>query len=133
VDQLEAAAGLAVRLADRPAALEETLQLALRLPGGEAGLPIVAHAGAGIVRVLVESGLERPVGAPVDEWVHALTAARAEITGRRGTLIVARAPREVAARFDFEGALEPGVLRLLRGIRERFDPAGTLASRRSVP
>jgi glycolate oxidase FAD binding subunit len=131
LDQLEAAAGLSVRLADRPAALKDTLRLALRLPGGEAGLPIVAHAGAGIVRVLAESEPERPVGTPVDEWVPALGAARAEITGRRGTLIVAKAPREITALFEPEGELDRGVLRLMHGIRERFDPVGTLAPQRS--
>lgn len=144
LSRLEAGAALAVRLADRPSALAATLELAQGLPGVAAGeAPVVAHAGAGIVRVLVGAqGAGQPTRHPglvSDEgWELALRAARATLSARRGTLRLAGAHGEhsvhvghgahrvPAAWLDIVSTSSPTVARLQREIRARFDPAGIL-------
>jgi hypothetical protein len=141
LDRFEAGATLVVRLADRPSLLAGTLETALALPGGAGGvLPIVAHAGAGIVRVLAPA----PAPAELTEWQRALAGAGTALASRRGTLLVRRGAGALSsslasgatgtgggmdARVGMLGAgggTGAGVLRLQRGLRERFDPAGTL-------
>lgn len=92
LDRVEGSAGEVLRLAGRSSSLTTTLDTAMELarraaPGLRSSeLPIMAHAGDGIVRVLLPAGPEQP---PVAQP-------------------------------------SPSVVRLMRGIRERFDPAGIL-------
>lgn len=113
--------GLAAR--DVPASAEHGVQPRDRPP------VLLAHAGVGIVRWLVDAedfGVARQ-----ERWAEALSAARAKLTARRGTLIVARAPAGLTGRLDAYG--DPGpALRLMRGLKAEFDPAGVLAGGRFV-
>lgn len=68
---------------------------------------------------------------PISPLTDALIEARAALAARRGTLIVARAPREVMEALDPWGDVGPA-LRLMRGLKEKFDPAGVLAPGRFV-
>jgi FAD/FMN-containing dehydrogenase len=138
LERLESEAAFTVRLADRPAELARTLELALRLPAPSGTLPLVAHAGCGIVRVLASLPEDRSA------WSAALAAARNELASRRGTLRVI--PSSSVSRTPFgtvptgqtpagpshtnqSFAADPNstLNRLMEGIRQSFDPAGTLA------
>lgn len=144
LSRLEGNAEVVIRLADRPSALTETLASARSLPGA-ADLPVIAHLGAGIVRVLA------PLAEPDEEWLGALEWIGARLAARRGSLIVrGRGGESVDTRphgRDSRGTpvavpkrsgtpagwprpvadIDPAVSRLERAIRERFDPAGLLA------
>jgi len=140
---LGATAPLFLRLAGPPAALEGTLRLAARCaeasgmmgadgshaPGrsgavGPSGL--AAHAGTGVVRLWGTV----PADAP-DRLAGALAAVRAGLAGQGGTLTVARVPEPLAARIDLFP--DPGPAgRLMRELRQTFDPAGILSAGRWV-
>jgi glycolate oxidase FAD binding subunit len=120
----EVAAGVVVRLADRPSALGQTLAFASALPGAS----IVAHAGDGIVRALLSA--EAVAAAPA-RWAATLSEARAALAGRGGTLIVARAPRALVEAFDPWGDAG-AALGLMRRLKQEFDPAGVLGPGRFV-
>ncbi|MFW6079180.1 MAG: FAD-linked oxidase C-terminal domain-containing protein [Gemmatimonadota bacterium] len=51
---------------------------------------------------------------------------------RGGTLILARAPRALAARIDPFGGVAGRPLALMRGLKRAFDPAGILSPGRYV-
>jgi hypothetical protein len=132
LSRLEAGAAAVARLADRPAALSETLELALRLPGVAAGaVPVLAHAGGGIVRVLAGEEL---VTEPMSSgWASALRSTAVVLSARRGTLLVSGAPGAVPAPWlEAATAVPLGSRRLQRAIRERFDPARILLSEGEV-
>jgi hypothetical protein len=106
LDRFEAGATLVVRLADRPSLLAGTLETALALPGGAGGvLPIVAHAGAGIVRVLAPA----PAPAELTEWQRALAGAGTALASRRGTLLVRRGAGALSSSLA-SGATGTGVV-----------------------
>ncbi|MEX0893264.1 MAG: FAD-binding oxidoreductase [Gemmatimonadota bacterium] len=140
---LGAAAPLFLRLAGPPAALERTLRLAARcadavgMAGGNgshapgrsgAGGPsgLAGHAGTGVVRLwgaVPEDAPERLAGVLAD--------VRASLAGQGGSLTVARAPAPLAARLDLFP--DPGPAgRLMRELRQTFDPAGILSAGRWV-
>jgi glycolate oxidase subunit GlcD len=131
--QLEGDAAFTARLADRPDALARTIQEALRLSGAGEDLPLVAHAGCGIVRVLA---LKPELAA---SWDTSLSEARMALEGRRGTLIVERSTQLSTLSSETvpsgpahdEGPRDPMVSRLMEGIRRCFDPAGALTPRRA--
>ena len=110
---VERSAPLVLRVADRPSRLGATWRIAESLAGSDA--PIVAHAADGIVRVL------RSDAPSADELAPAIGAARAQC----GSVVVARAPRAFLERVAPYG--DPGpALRLMRGLKRAFDPAGVL-------
>lgn len=109
-----------IRLADAPARLAETLELATRFEGATR---IAAHAGQGIVRLLG--------GPDADRWTELAEAARAELAARRGTLTIARASTGLIERVDPFGDAGP-TLRLMQELKKQFDPAGILAPGRFV-
>lgn len=129
LNEREAAAALAPRLADRPANLRDTLELARTLPGAVTRWPLAAHAGDGIVRGLVPSDACGDAMRP--DWARALSEARAALAERRGTLILACGPARLLGDVDPIGA-EGISLELMRGLRETFDPAGVLAPGRFI-
>ncbi len=122
LSQLEAAAPLSIRLADRCSELQRTLALAGELAAAGGGWARLAHAGDGIVRVMPlaggRDGRDEDVAAAVE-------AARQAMAATGGSVIVARGPATLLARVDPFGPV-PAVS-LMRGIRKTFDPAGVLA------
>jgi glycolate oxidase FAD binding subunit len=76
--------------------------------------PLHAHAGSGIIRVLMagETSVERAA-----EVVSALTA----LTGDEGNLVLPRCPTEWKARLPVWGKPR-GDAWLMRQVREKFDP-----------
>jgi len=121
LSRLEGGAEVVIRLADRPSALAETLKTARSLPGPESELAIMAHVGAGIVRVVA------PTSVPDEVWRGALERIGARLVARGGSLLVRGRNGSAAGWPGQVVARDPGVLRLERAIRERFDPAGVLA------
>ncbi|HEX7050919.1 MAG TPA: FAD-linked oxidase C-terminal domain-containing protein [Longimicrobiales bacterium] len=121
---LEARAGVSVRLADAPSRLPATLALAARLADSASGWTVAAHAGQGIVRLLGPAA-----GATVPEpgrWAERLAEVDAELASRRGTVVVERAPAmllEHLAPTDAAG----GASKLMHELKRVFDPAGVLA------
>ncbi|HEX6938628.1 MAG TPA: FAD-binding oxidoreductase [Longimicrobiales bacterium] len=98
--------------------------------GAMDGVALMAHAGAGIVRVAVRAP-EPGSAFDADRWARALEDARAALAGTGGSLIVARAPAALLRRF--EPFADPGpALRLMRELKAKFDPAGVLAPGRFV-
>jgi len=88
------------------------------------GVAVKAHAGAGVTYAALR-------GDGVDALAAALEEARGRIGRRGGTLQVLQAPVEVKRRVDAWGP--PGdALALMRRVKERFDPAGTMSPGRFV-
>lgn len=131
---LEARAGLCIRLADLPSRLPETLDAARELAGKLPGAAVLAHAGAGIVRVCAggargeESGATKAWSAPdLDRLAEHVSVKREQLAAQGGTVVVARGPRELAERIDPWHPPTDTALRLMRGLGTVFDPAGVLA------
>jgi glycolate oxidase FAD binding subunit len=61
-----------------------------------------------------------------------VTRLRAAVADHDGAIVIERAPRALRARVDPWGPVEPGALALMRALKERFDPAGTLNRGRFV-
>jgi FAD/FMN-containing dehydrogenase len=57
---------------------------------------------------------------------------RAAVGEHAGSVVIERGPRSLRARVDPWGAAEPGALALMRGLKDTFDPAGTLNRGRFV-
>jgi glycolate oxidase FAD binding subunit len=126
LDGFEAGSPLVVRVADRPASLDATLQRARGL--AEDGVALAAHAD-GIVRVLFEPTVAAALD--TDALAARLESARSALAGRRGSVVLASAPPDLAARFDPFG--DPGPSRrLMRGLKRTFDPAGVLSPGRFI-
>ena len=133
LDELEGSAPLVVRLADRPASLDDTLARARALVGAGAapagtGVAFAVHAD-GIVRVLFDAAAVD--AADPDTLAAKLEAGRSDLGGHRGSVTLATAPAAFAARFDPFG--DPGsARRLMRGLKRTFDPAGVLSPGRFI-
>jgi glycolate oxidase FAD binding subunit len=122
----EASAPLVVRLADRPASLDATLERARALADDD--VAVAAHAD-GIVRVMFHP--PPAVAMDTDALAARLDAARAALSGHRGSVVLASAPPDLAARFDPFG--DPGpARRLMQGLKRTFDPAGVLSPGRFI-
>ncbi|MGH7477917.1 MAG: FAD-binding oxidoreductase, partial [Longimicrobiales bacterium] len=136
VDHGEADAALLVRLADRPSRLAATLRLArslaeaLDVPPGSGPPPrIAAHLTAGIVRVWqAEAAWTQQ---QLSGIVGAITAARDQLAGRAGSVIIAIAPPALLERVPPWPAPGPA-LALMRGLKAHFDPDGVLAPHRFI-
>lgn len=116
---VEAAALVVVRVAHLPARLADTITSARRIAGG-AGT-IAAHAGDGIVRVLMPLA---PSASEVGTIARSIEEARRDATG--GTVIVERGTSELLRAVDPWGAQPADAGRLMRELRRQFDPAGIL-------
>jgi glycolate oxidase FAD binding subunit len=120
--QMETAAAAVVRLADLPTRLEATIAAAEQLAGTADPL-LAAHAGEGIVRVLVEQ--------PDTGLADRVAEARGVLEGSGGSVIVAWGPAALMRAVDPWG--DPGPQRrLMRELKAKFDPAGIMAPGRFV-
>jgi glycolate oxidase FAD binding subunit len=123
---LEAEAPFVVRFADRPASLDATLERARALAAD--GVTLAAHAD-GIVRVMFDAAATAALD--LEAVARRLDAARASLSGHRGSVVLGSAPPDVADRFDPFG--DPGpARRLMQGLKRTFDPAGVLSPGRFV-
>lgn len=112
-----------VRLADLPSRLNETMQLAKRLQD-KSGARMVAHAGDGIVRVLIGDG-------DVETIAFAIGEARRMLKISGGTVVVASRNAEMMRRVDAFGSAAP-TLPLMTKLKQVFDPGSVLAPGRFV-
>lgn len=79
-------------------------------------------AGLGVLRVGTS-------GPGVERLVETLRGAVGE---HGGSVVIERGPRELRARVDAWGPVEPGALALMRALKARFDPTGVLNPGRFV-
>ncbi len=70
-------------------------------------------------------------GGGADALVGAVEEARKRLLGRGGSLVVLGAPLEVKRRLDVWGPVGDA-LPLMRRVKERFDPNGTMSPGRFV-
>lgn len=88
------------------------------------GVRFAGHVTAGTLRVMIDS-LDRSPG-----WMEAASrlihGARGQVEAEGGTLVVSRGPPELVGEVGAWG--DPGPLaRLMRGMKDSFDPEGVLA------
>jgi glycolate oxidase FAD binding subunit len=91
---------------------------------------IAAHAGTGVLRV----GLEGPDPSSPDQvaaFVGVVAKARAALTARQGTLVIAEAPPALKRAVDVWGP--PGdAVELMRRVKRQFDPDRQMSPGRFV-
>jgi glycolate oxidase FAD binding subunit len=100
--------GTVVRVSGIPSQAAELLALATRL-----GARVVGRAALGLSWLVLEDRSPEEAAAAVEELRRELSPS---------PCVVLDAPREL--QVDRWGPLDPGVLALMRRLRERFDPAG---------
>lgn len=87
--------------------------------GAGLGAELGAHAGIGVAYAALRGGGAEALAVAIGD-------ARERVGRRGGTLVVLEAPLEVKRRVDAWGP--PGdALALMRRVKERFDPAGTMS------
>jgi glycolate oxidase FAD binding subunit len=123
--QLELDALTVVRIADLPARMDATLQVAQKLMA-KLAVParLIAHAGNGIVRILIGDNT-------VEETAFAIGEARAVIGMMGGSVLVHSRNAELMRRVDAFAGARP-LLPLMTKLKAIFDPAGVLAPGRFV-
>jgi glycolate oxidase FAD binding subunit len=92
--------------------------------GAGLGVALRAHAGVGVTYAALDGGDVGALATAVEE-------ARGRLARRGGSLLVLRAPLEVKRRIDVWGPVGDA-LPLMRRVKERFDPAGTMSPGRFV-
>jgi len=88
------------------------------------GVACNAHAGVGVTHAALHGGGAEALAAAIER-------ARGRLGWRGGTLRVLEAPLEVKQRVDGWGPVGDA-LALMRRVKERFDPAGTMSPGRFV-
>ena len=125
LEQAELDAFTIVRFADVRTRLAETLQVAQRaVERADKNATIIAHAGDGIVRVILHD-------TDAETTAHALGEARAALTATGGTVIVHSRSGDLMRRSDAYGATGP-TLQFMTRLKQIFDPASILAPGRFV-
>ena len=123
----EEGAALVARLSLLPSRLSEALRLGDDLIAGTggSGARMAAHVVSGVVRIaLPEVGEDEVVA-------DALGQARSRVAERSGSLRIIQASPEILERVDPWG--DPGgAKRLVKGIKDVFDPDNTLSAGRFV-
>ena len=117
VARMETEAAAVIRVASLPARLVASLAVAERV---SPDARLAAHAGDGIVRVLIPAD----AAGDVASIVRAIDEARRETS--RGTVVVERGPAALMRALDPWGPVPEGVRRLSRELALQFDPAGIL-------
>jgi glycolate oxidase FAD binding subunit len=125
LQQLELEAVTIVSIADVPARMDATLQIAQKLMS-KLSVPaqLIAHAGSGIARVLI--GDSSP-----DQTAFAIGEARAVSNVTGGSVLVRSRNGELMRRVDAFGSGR-ALLPLMTKLKAIFDPAGILAPGRFV-
>jgi glycolate oxidase FAD binding subunit len=125
LEQSEISATTVVRLADVPSRIATTLQAAEKLAAKAGTDPVIAaHAGDGIVRVLLRDS-------DVENTAFAIGEARSLLVGSGGTVIAHSHNGDVMRRADAYGATGP-TLQFMSKLKQLFDPASILAPGRFV-
>jgi glycolate oxidase FAD binding subunit len=109
-----------LKIATLPSRVAEIVRAA-EGAGAAAGAPVAVTGAAalGVLRVGV------PDVTP-DAGARLVASLRETVAGHGGSVVIERAPRELRARVDPWGPVEPGALTLMRSLKQQFDPAGTL-------
>jgi glycolate oxidase FAD binding subunit len=117
-------AALGVKAASAPTELPGVVR-DLWAAAGARGLEvrIQAHAGVGVTYAALRGGAEA--------LAEAVEESRGRLGLRGGTLVVLQAPLEVKRRVDVWGPVGDA-LPLMRRVKERFDPEGTMSPGRFV-
>ncbi|HEX6588273.1 MAG TPA: FAD-binding oxidoreductase [Longimicrobiales bacterium] len=82
---------------------------------------IAAHAGDGIARLILDDEEARALTSA--DFTEMVESARAQLPG---SVVVERAPATLMRAVDPWGSIDPGLLRLMTGLKRQFDPAGIL-------
>jgi FAD/FMN-containing dehydrogenase len=101
------------------------------------GAVVAGCAALGVLRVGVTDAPRDAAGADaqarlVESQVRLVETLRATVGSHGGSVVVERGPRELRARVDAWGPVEPGALALMRALKDRFDPTGVLNRGRFV-
>jgi len=97
------------------------------MPSPEAGkeMRLAGHLGWGVLRL----GLPRVPGGmgEITSLARALTASRARVQGRGGSLIISQGPPELLQEVGARGNAGGPEARLVEGLKAQFDPSGILS------
>jgi hypothetical protein len=106
------------------ACLEHATRTATR---GEFEIAAIGRAALGVLYLKVDLSREAPAeaGAHIGDVVRAL---RADAVARKGSAVVIAAPADLGAELDVWGDIGSG-LPVMRAVKARFDPRGTLCDR----
>ncbi|MGW8265220.1 MAG: FAD-binding oxidoreductase [Longimicrobiales bacterium] len=120
----EAAAALVLRMSLLPSLLEALLGEARELAARFGAMGLAAHVGWGTLRV----GFPRipTEGEEARELVRTLRELRNRLEAAKGSLVLSQGPSELLREVGAQGGCGPEE-RLMRGLKEEFDPAGILS------
>lgn len=120
----EEGAVLVLRMSLLPSLLEALLGEARALAARFGALGLAAHVGWGTLRV----GFSRvpTEGEEATELVRALRELRNRLEAAKGSLVLSRGPSGLLREVGAHGGIGPEE-RLMRGLKEEFDPAGILS------
>jgi glycolate oxidase FAD binding subunit len=119
--------GTLITIAAAPAALSQVCTLA-DTASQRTGLaaPLRGSAATGVLHTSFNA---ESAPAAVAQW---LTAVRESLPACGGTAVVVHAPHDVRTRIDPWGPIDPAALRLMRRVKQQFDPDGRLSPGRFV-
>jgi glycolate oxidase FAD binding subunit len=114
-----------LRIATLATRVAETVAEARAALAGAGGVALTACAPLGVVRVAVEGGDPARLAGAVERL-------RAFIAGDGGSVVIERGTPALRARVDPWGPVAGPALELMRGLKQEFDPQGTLNPGRFV-
>jgi glycolate oxidase FAD binding subunit len=121
-----AAAGLVLAIGSPPATLAPALRAVLEA-GGQRGLAATVAGRAAVVSLEASFA-----GGDADREAALVVSLRERVDALGGSVVVRRASPELKRRVDVWGNVPGGAIGLMRRVKERFDPSGTLAPARFV-
>jgi glycolate oxidase FAD binding subunit len=131
--QAETSAALSVRLAQPMSDLRATMRIARDLSGApEEEMLLAAHAGDGVVRLFVDHAKIVGTSSDTRAWGERIARARTALAAHNGSVVVARAPIDIARFVPPWGEVQSATLTIMQQLKTVFDPAGIMAPSRFV-
>jgi len=121
-----AARSLWLKVATLPSGLASVARVVATV-ASVAGMAVAVSGSAALGLLRVGTAHSDP-----EAGVRLVEELRAGVAGHGGSVVIEGGPRAVRARVDPWGPVEPGALGVMRGLKDRFDPSGTLNPGRFV-
>jgi glycolate oxidase FAD binding subunit len=118
-DRLLMSGRVALRVGVPPTHLAATAAAIESAFGGDSATVVTACVATGAFIVL-------PSDTAIPATAGAVDSLRSLVARLGGHVVIVRAPHSVRATIDPWGPIDPPVLRLMRAVKETFDPVGTL-------